>query len=739
METVNKILLIEDNPADVLLFKESLDALSYSKMVTISRLEELTNVTGTKPELIFLDLNLPDSRGMETFTTVNNRFPDSAIIIVSGLEDEKMAVQALQAGAQDYIVKGEFDTKSITKVVRYAIERKRSQIKLREREEQYRVLLQSAPEALVVFDVNEGRFTNVSESAVKMFRMSREELLQKGVLDISPEFQPDGTRSSEAALSKLQEAIEGGTPEFLWTHMDGKGRLIPCEVRLVRIPSEDRMLIRGSMLDISERQKAREEIRALEETHRLIINSALDAIVGMDVEGKITIWTPQAEAIFGWKEEEVIGKLVAETIVPEELREAHLKGLRRYLDTRTPVILNKLIEITAIDRDGRRFPIELTVTPIRTGENIFFCSFIRDITERHQSQQQIVRARKLSDDIIQSLPGLFYLFTREGKYLRWNKRKELISGYSHEEIAAMKPLQFFREDQERVKKHIEDCFRYGETVVEADLVTRDGKKIPFYFTGLRVEYEGVECLLGTGIDISDRKEAEDLLKKTSERLRELSAHLQTVREEERIRISREIHDELGQQLTVLKMDISWLKKKVDATDLKVQQKMNDLMKVIDHTVRTVRKISSDLRPSLLDDLGLVAALEWHSQEFEKRFGIPIEFNAEVKELDVKPEIATAMFRIFQETMTNVARHSEATKVETSILMENGKLVMRVRDNGRGFSRNDITDKRTLGILGMQERAAIIEGEYSISSQPGEGTIVEVKVPIGDHQIEKSLL
>ena len=732
MQTVNKILLIEDNPADVLLFKETLDTLSYSKMITISRLEELKGLADSRPELIFLDLNLPDSRGMETFTTVNSYFPDSAIIIVSGLEDERIAVQTLQAGAQDYIVKGEFDTRAIAKVVRYAIERKRSQIKLREREEQYRVLLQSAPEALVVFDINEDHFTNVSESAVKMFRMSREELLQKGVLDISPEFQPDGSRSSELARLKIQEAVAGGTPEFFWMHIDKEGNPIPCEVRLVRIPAENRILIRGSMLNISERQKAQEEIRTLEETHRLIINSALDAIVGMDTEGRITIWTPRAEKIFGWKEEEVMGKLVADTIVPEEFREAHLKGLRRYMDTRTPVILNKLIEITAIDRNGRRFPIELTVTPIRNGDRIFFCSFIRDITERHQAQQEIVRARKLSDDIIQSLPGLFYLFTREGKYLRWNKRKELISGYNHEEIATMHPLEFFRDDREKVKKHIDDCFQFGETMLEADLVTKDGTRIPYYFTGLRVDYEGVECLLGTGIDISDRKEAEDLLRKSSERLRELSAHLQTVREEERIRIAREIHDELGQQLTVLKMDISWLKKKIDKDDPKVQQKMKDLMSVIDHTVKTVRKISSDLRPSLLDDLGLVAALEWHSQEFEKRAGIRVKFISAVTELDVKPEVATAMFRIFQETLTNVARHSEATKVETSIFTENQKLVMRIRDNGRGFSKNEITDKRTLGILGMQERAAIIEGEYSIISQKGEGTIVEVRVPIGGH-------
>jgi PAS domain S-box-containing protein len=337
------------------------------------------------------------------------------------------------------------------------------------------------------------------------------------------------------------------------------------------------------------------------------------------------------------------------------------------------------------------------------------------------------------------MPGLFYLFDREGNYIRWNKRKELITGYNHDEIAAMKPLDFFREDKHKIEKHVEDCFKHGETVVEADLVTKGGMVIPFYFTGLRVDYEGKECLLGMGIDISDRKQAEHLLRQSSERLRELSAHLQKVREEERIRISREIHDELGQQLTVLKMDISWLKRKVPAEDPRVEQKMNDLMKVIDHTVKTVRKISSDLRPSLLDDLGLVAALEWHSQEFEKRSGIQTSFVAAVPELEIEPAVATAMFRIFQETLTNVARHADATRIEATLAEDNEKLVMRIRDNGRGFSKSEIGNKRTLGILGMQERAAIMEGEYSIDSSPGEGTIVEVKVPIGNHEKEKSLL
>jgi PAS domain S-box-containing protein len=460
----------------------------------------------------------------------------------------------------------------------------------------------------------------------------------------------------------------------------------------------------------------------------------------MDEAGRIMIWTPRAETLFGWKEEEVIGRLLADTIVPRRFREQHLAGLQRYLSTRVPHIMNRMVEVTACNREGREFPVELTVVEIQGQKGIFFCSFIRDISERILARQQIEKEKNLSDSIIESLPGLFYLFDEQEKYIRWNRQKEKISGFSFKEVAEMSPLDFFAdEDKLMVRAHIQEAFQTGSTVLEAPLRTRSGRKIPFYFTGLRVEYEGRTCLLGMGIDISERVKAEDLLRESSRRLRELSAHLQTVREEERISISREIHDELGQQLTVMKMDISWLKRKLESDDEKVNRKMDDLMRVIDHTVKTVRKISSDLRPSLLDDLGLKAALEWHCTEFEKRSGVETTFTANFPDIDMSHGVGTALFRVFQETLTNVARHSQATKVQASLNKEDGMLVMRIKDNGIGFNPGSIENKKTLGILGMQERVAIIQGEYRIESNTGEGTLVEVKVPIGYLQTEKQRL
>lgn len=736
MHVIRTILIIEDNPADVTLLKESLRLVKFRDLAFVTRLSDLSLHTDLNPELVFLDLTLPDGRGMTSFQEVNNRFPDAAIIILSGLENEELALKALESGAQDYLLKGDYDDKMFVKSVAYSLERKRGRIRLRKSEERYRVLVENAPEALVIFDLELGRFVNVSNSSAGLFGLPVEKLLESGILDLSPEFQPGGRSSRELAMEKLQEAIEGGTPKFEWIHLHASGREIPCEISLVRVPSQTRILVRGCLIDISERKEAERRIRELEETRQKIMDAALDAIIGMDTEGKIIFWTPRAESLFGWKEEEVLGKLVADTIVPPRHRDAHLRGLGRYLAGGAPRIMNRLVEITARDRRGREFPVELTVAEITSKEGNFFCAFMRDITERILAREQVEKEKKLSDDIIESLPGLFYLFDDKLRYIRWNREKEKISGYSFGEISGMTPLDFFsEEDRPRVSRHIAEAFEKGSTVLEALFLTKSGQKIPYYFTGLRIDYEGKVSMLGMGIDISERVKAERLLRESSERLRQLSAHLQTVREEERMNISREIHDELGQQLTVMKMDLSWLRRKLETGDERVQRKMEDLMQLIDHTVKTVRKISSELRPSLLDDLGLKAALEWHCVEFERRSGISTEFTAPGPDLNVNAGVATAMFRVFQETLTNVARHANASRVEASLRQEGDKLVMRIQDNGVGFAHRDIENKKTLGILGMQERIAIIQGEYRIRSKPGEGTLVEVKVPTGNSKYE----
>jgi signal transduction histidine kinase len=215
----------------------------------------------------------------------------------------------------------------------------------------------------------------------------------------------------------------------------------------------------------------------------------------------------------------------------------------------------------------------------------------------------------------------------------------------------------------------------------------------------------------------------------SSQLRDLSAHLQNIREQERIHIAREMHDELGQLLTGFKMDTAWLSKKLSANeDPAVKEKLESLLQIVDEAVSFVRRIAAELRPSVLDDLGLVAALEWQSKEFQKRFNIEVEFNSKVEDLQTSGIIATGLFRMYQESLTNVARHSGANKVISNLQKTPKQICLSITDDGKGFSMNGSGERKTLGLLGMKERAVMIGGKLEIISEPGKGTTVLITVP-----------
>lgn len=214
----------------------------------------------------------------------------------------------------------------------------------------------------------------------------------------------------------------------------------------------------------------------------------------------------------------------------------------------------------------------------------------------------------------------------------------------------------------------------------------------------------------------------------NEQLRDLSAHLQNIREEERMHIAREMHDELGQLLTGFKMDVISVKRKLGSdTDALILKKLDTMETSSDDAIRFVRKLSAELRPSLLDDLGLIAALEWHSHEFENRYNIRVIFQSEMADISVPPLVATGIFRIFQESLTNIARHAKAHQVKASLRIADGTLKMEITDDGRGFDTN--AQRKTLGLLGMKERAIMIGGELTLHSSPGKGTTVTITVPV----------
>jgi signal transduction histidine kinase len=224
-------------------------------------------------------------------------------------------------------------------------------------------------------------------------------------------------------------------------------------------------------------------------------------------------------------------------------------------------------------------------------------------------------------------------------------------------------------------------------------------------------------------------EANAELTKMTNDLRKLSNHLQDIREQERKHIAREIHDELGQLLTAMKFDVAWLHKKLAATDDAIFEKLKALDEQLDDLIRSIRKISADLRPSLLDDIGLEAAMEWHLNEFKKRTGIDYSFEETNHDLKLPDPVKTVLFRIFQESLTNIARHSNAKHIQVHLAREKDAISMTVKDNGKGFDPQVLNTNNSLGILGMKERVAEMNGLFTISSSPKSGTCISTRLPL----------
>jgi PAS domain S-box-containing protein len=359
----------------------------------------------------------------------------------------------------------------------------------------------------------------------------------------------------------------------------------------------------------------------------------------------------------------------------------------------------------------------------------------QEINERQRSERQLTEAQLLAemgswtwdiatDQVVWSLP----LYSIYG--LAPSEFKPSYAAF----------LQYVHpEDAELVRSVVGAAVRDGLSYdYEHRVLRTDGSVRVVHARGevLRDASGKIVGLTGTTQDITERKRIEEEVRASREQLRQLSSHLQAMREEERARISREIHDELGGALTGLKMAITRLDKGLETLKpAELHERTRDMLQLLDQTVAMVRRIASDLRPGILDDFGLAAAIEWQLQDFGKRSGLVTEYDVagEEFELDIDANRTTALFRIFQETLTNVARHAQARRVSVRLELNPDQVRLEVRDDGVGISKANLANVRSLGLLGMAERVRLLNGELDIDSTPGHGTTVTVQIPLSPTQ------
>jgi PAS domain S-box-containing protein len=551
----------------------------------------------------------------------------------------------------------------------------------------------------------------------------------------------------QAALDELRRGEAVDLEAWCWRAAEG-----PAAVCLVAAPLElndPRAVSYCLVRDITDQRLAAEEHARALSLHQATLKSTTDGLLVVDPGGRVLsfnqrfleMWRIPAAAAASGRDADLLDAVLDQLVDAPGF-------LRRVAELYGDLDASGCDEIHL--HDGRVF--ERYSQPQRhAGRSVGRVWSFRDITESRKAAEALRESRDLLELFFsQSLDGFFFMMLDEP--VLWNETsdKEAALDYifTHERVtkvnAAMLAQYGAREDQligltpaellahdlpsarVRWRKFLDG----GHLHLETDERTLDGRPITIEGDYICL-YDPEGRLIGHfGIqrDITSRRQEENEILRSRQELRDLSARLQAVREEERTHIAREVHDELGQALTGLKIDLAWLKSRV-ADRPTLAERVQSVIVRIDGAMDTVRRIATDLRPSVLDDLGLVAAVEWQAQEFERSAGITARLEVHATHSELDHICATTAFRILQETLTNVARHARATEVRISLRVSSEILALEVSDNGRGISEAEMASPRSLGLVGIRERAIACGGELVIRGARGRGTTVSVSIPL----------
>jgi two-component system sensor histidine kinase UhpB len=497
---------------------------------------------------------------------------------------------------------------------------------------------------------------------------------------------------------------------------------------LERLPVVARHAMDANRLAM-ERKRAEEALRLQNELLRTILDSIPVMVALFDREGHYQLVNRFWQSTLGWSLEKAQYKDVLAELYPDP-------AYRKYVVDYIAAAAGTWSDFKTRTRDGRVLDTSWVNVPLSEGSNI---GIGIDITERKRAEAALKeREEKYWNLFNNAEVGIFRTRLDGSEVMEINRRFLDIVGMTLEETLGKPSVNLWadpKELEEMVKRLVEDG---SVSAFEYRMLNKRHGDVRNCLTSLRL-YREQGILEGSILDITERKQAEEALRASREQLRALAGRLQAVREEERTQIAREIHDEMGGGLTGLKMDLSWLLRKMGDADpgeerVALMDKIHTSNALIDQMIRVVRRISTDLRPSVLDDLGLIAALEWQLSEFTSRTEISHEFATTVEYVNMDEDTAVAVFRIFQEALTNVVRHSRATKVAVFLregersLFGDESLVLEIRDNGRGITEEEILNPESLGLLGMKERVLTFGGELSIRGEPGGGTALVLKIP-----------
>jgi PAS domain S-box-containing protein len=456
-------------------------------------------------------------------------------------------------------------------------------------------------------------------------------------------------------------------------------------------------------------------------------NSA-EGVMITDSDNKIISVNPSFSRLSGYMEDDVLGKdpsILASGRHQQSFFAEMWRSVAQHGHWQGDVV-NR-------DRYGKEFTAWLNISAVKDRNGILMNhvgSFF-DVTQERRAQQSLRREKLFSDSMMESMPGIIYFYDRHGHFLRWNKNFMQVSGYDAAEIAQMHPLDFFAVDQKPLlRQRIDEVMATGESSVEASLVTKDRRAIPYLFTGRRLTFDGAEFLVGVGVDISKRKAAETELSDYATRLQAISRQLLNVQESERRRLGRELHDTVGQELAAVNLNLSIVFNLLPAeAPVAMVGRLADSQSLLNEASQHLREVMVELRPPGLDDLGLIAALKDHALRVGRRAALRIAVTGTEPTPRLEPMVAIALFRIAQEALNNVVKHAHAARVSIDLRSRQNRLLLEIADDGAGFHHR-LPGRRieSMGMMTMRERAEAIGGKVAVRSAIGKGTKILVTLP-----------
>jgi PAS domain S-box-containing protein len=634
---------------------------------------------------------------------------------------------------------------------------------LREREEHLRLVTDNTSDTIRLTDT-EGIFRYVSPSVKTCLGYEPGEMTGRHFRDY---VHPDDL---EGVRKMFAEALATGSNEgkFAYRYRHADGHYVWLESTGDFIFDESGV-IKGAVFssrDVTERKRMEEDLREKEALYRTIAERPF-AGVYIIRDGIILFMSEYSSSFMGCRSEEMIGRKSLDFVHPDD-RESIRKNAKDMLsgDLTIPY------EFRILTKDGRTRWIIESVTPIvYEGKRAALCTSM-DITDRKRVEEELktyqenleklveertrelhlanlalqgeiaerietARALRQSEErfrsLVESAPTAVTI-SRKDILLYANQAFLRMFGYTDPaEVKDTQVLGHIAPHDARIIRTRIRAREQGREVPDTYEIRgqrKNGSIFPVHVEVARIPFADGPVSVAFLTDITEQKMKEEELRESREQLRFLAARLESLREEERTILSREIHDEFGQSLTGLKMDLAWLAKRLPKDQEALVQKANSMLKLVDENVKLIRKISTRLRPGILDDFGLLAAMEWQAREFDQRTGIRCAVRSNTKKIDLDKNASSSIFRVFQESLTNIARHAGATKVDVRLRQGRDKLVMEVQDNGKGLNAGKVQPHHSLGILGMRERIKLMNGTFLIQGAPGEGTKIRVSVPLG---------